>query len=141
MSNWFSILKSEDIVEAINGARPCTTFEQLERYILINQKAMPDKGMIGITRFPLLLLMRKHLKGELVDAEDYIEFLKKHGVVKDKITGQTARVVKTLMDGTFDKELQENNWKKLIRLGLTHKNIANSYGVKAREETRREFDE
>lgn len=113
--SWKDVLKSEDIIEAINKVRPCTTFEQLERYIMNEQKFMPDKGMAGITRFPLLGLMEKHLKGELVDTEDYVEFLQKHNLIKGKITHQNARVVKTLIDGTFDKELQENDWPTIGR--------------------------
>jgi len=106
--NWKDILKEEDFITfAIEKAKPFTSIEDFMHHASKYNKFFEDKDMgyknmwIGITRLSL--------KGKLKNIDDFVNFIEDSNLANHfkKITHSQARLIRTLLDGTLDKELRE----------------------------------
>ena len=102
--SWEDILKEEDLIKlAIERSKPFTSLEDflqgIAQHITWNEdKIRRENVWWGITRLSL--------KGKLNNIDDFVNAVKKY-TDRKKITPSQGRIIRTLLDGTLDKELRE----------------------------------
>jgi len=102
--SWENILKEEDLIKlAIERSKPFTSLEDFLQRNAQHNTWNDDKGRDenvwwGITRLSL--------KGKLNNIDDFVNAVKKY-TDRKRLTPSQGRIIRTLLDGTLDEELQE----------------------------------
>tara|TARA_R110000824_G_scaffold194209_3_gene376778 strand:- start:2890 stop:3279 length:390 start_codon:yes stop_codon:yes gene_type:complete len=102
----------EDLEEyvkiSIEKAKPFTSIEDFMHHASKYNKFFEDKDNMGYKNM-WIGITRLSLKGKLKNIDDFVNFIKDSNLASHfkKITRSQARLIRTLLDGTLDKELQE----------------------------------